>query len=183
MWRVVNWVKFERWQIEGGNLSKPRVNIHRLKPDEWKRLRRLRLKALMDAPNAFGSTLERAMGYSAENWYRQIEELVTFVAAIEGSDVGMARGAPDESDPKTAFLLSMWVTPEARGQAVGNQLVQAVAEWAQTMGFTQLVLDVADDNEPAIALYERMNFRPTGESGTLPPPRTHILEHRRALTL
>lgn len=159
------------------------MKIHRLTPDEWKRLKQIRLTALSDAPDAFGSTLERAQSYSAEDWFRHIGELPTFVATIDDTDVGMARGAPDESDPTMAFLISMWVATDARGHDVGEQLVQAVAGWARDTGFKQLALDVADDNKPAIALYNRMNFRPTGETGTLPPPRTHVTEHRRVLTL
>jgi len=51
------------------------------------------------------------------------------------------------------------------------------------IAFTRMELDVADKNANAVALYERWNFRPTGETGSLPAPRAHVLEHRRALML
>lgn len=143
----------------------------------------LRLAALRESPDAFGSTLRPAEQRRAAQWRQQVQEIATFVAVSAGIDVGLARVAPDETDPYSAFLLSMWVAPDARGQSVGEQLIQAVAGWARTAGFGQLLLDVADKNMPAVALYTRMNFQPTGKTGSLPPPRTHIREHRRALLL
>ena len=77
----------------------------------------------------------------------------------------------------------MWVAPELRGQGHGEQLIHAVISWARESGFARLVLDVADNNTPAIKLYRRMGFEPTAEVGTLPPPRQHITEHRMALSL
>ncbi len=77
----------------------------------------------------------------------------------------------------------MWVAPEARGAGVGLALAQAVTEWARGAGFATLRLDVADANEPAVRLYARAGFAPTGAVGALPPPRAHITEHERALDL
>jgi GNAT superfamily N-acetyltransferase len=159
------------------------MDIYRLTPREWARLKRLRLAALANAPDAFGSTHQAALSYDEADWQAQIGQLATFVASHDERDVGMARGVADEVDSTTALLVSMWVAPLARGQRVGEQLIDAVADWARRGNFVRLVLDVADDNESALALYARMNFLPTGEKGALPPPRGHILEHRRELSL
>ena len=112
-----------------------------------------------------------------------MKRLATFVAVKKQVDVGMARGIADENEPKQAFLLSMWVAPDARGRGVGEALIQAVAHWARAAGHSRLLLDVADVNQPAVDLYERMGFEPTGATGSLPSPREHIREHRRALDL
>jgi ribosomal protein S18 acetylase RimI-like enzyme len=77
----------------------------------------------------------------------------------------------------------MWVAPEARGQGVGNALVDVVIEHARLSGATRLLLDVADDNRQAIALYARKGFVPNGTTGSLPAPRYHIREHQRELRL
>jgi ribosomal protein S18 acetylase RimI-like enzyme len=112
----------------------------------------------MDSPNAFGSTLQDAAARSEADWHEQLEALATFVAVVDGQDVGTVRGAPDSTEPATALLISMWVAPRYRGRGVGERLVQSVVAWARSSGFSRLVLDVADDNEPALKLYSRVGL-------------------------
>jgi GNAT superfamily N-acetyltransferase len=77
----------------------------------------------------------------------------------------------------------MWVGPDVRGKGIGMQLIHAVVDWARTSGFSTLMLDVADLNLAAIALYSRAGFVRTGKTGTLPPPRQHLREFQMALKL
>ena len=159
------------------------MQIERLNSDAWERLKDLRTRSLTDAPDAFGTTLAEVAQLIETDWRQQLESLATFVAVHESIDLGIARGVTDHDKTDQALLVSMWVAPEARGRRAGERLIQTVAGWARETGHTRLVLDVADANLPAIALYERMGFSRTGETGALPPPREHILEHRRALDL
>ena len=161
----------------------PKCRIERLRPVDWARLKRLRIAALTDTPDAFGATVASAQARSPQQWREQVQSLPTFVAIINDNDVGLTRGAPHDKDPHSAMLISMWVAPEARGLGAGERLVETTAKWARSHGYARLMLDVTDDNAPAIALYARLNFQATGETGSLPPPRTHIREHRRALDL
>lgn len=157
--------------------------IERLNEHAADRLRLVRLRALEDAPDAFGSTFDEAAAKPVSDRRAQLRDLATFVAVHDGVDVGMVRGGPDQDRPGTAFLLSMWVVPEARGQGVGSALIDAVVAWARGAGFSRLVLEVGDGNCAAIALYARKGFTPTGVVGSLPPPRDHVLEHERVLDL
>jgi len=159
------------------------MEIQRLSAVEGTRLRAIRLRALRDAPDAFGTTFEEAAAFPAETWAAQIEALATFIAVGEGADVGMVRGAPDEQRSDVSWLISMWVAPEVRGQGAGEALIAALAQWARSRGSVELRLDVADQNAPAIGLYARSGFEPNGVRGTLPSPRTHIREHQRVLQL
>ncbi|MEE8167030.1 MAG: GNAT family N-acetyltransferase, partial [Myxococcota bacterium] len=110
-------------------------------------------------------------------------EIATLVAARDGLDVDLARCAPDDRSRDTAWLISMWVAPEARGAGVGEALIDAVVDWARSTGTARLLLDVGDDNGPARALYTRKGFAARSEVSTLPPPRDHIREHQLALKL
>ena len=159
------------------------LEIQRLNSTEGERWRSIRLAALHDAPDAFGTTLAEANAFPPELWSRQVGEFPTFIAVLDGVDVGVVRASSDIEQPGAAFLLSMWVAPDARGKGVGDELIDAVASWAEADGFSRLVLDVADANVSAIALYAGKGFEPTGDTGTLPSPRQHIREHRRALAL
>lgn len=159
------------------------MEVLRLGPDEGERLRSIRLAALREAPYAFASTLEETRARPPESWSQQLADLATFVATADSADTGMVRGGPYEGKPGDAILLSMWVSPTARGKGVGEALIDAVVDWARSEGFGRLLLEVADENAPAIALYDRKGFKPTGATTTLPPPREHIREHERALEL
>lgn len=156
-------------------------DIERLHDGEADRLKSIRLAALRDAPDAFGTTWEESVARTAEHWSEQLAELPTFVATVGGADVGMVRGARDDEQKDAAWLISLWVAPAARGARVGEALVDAVVGWARAEGFARLLLDVGDHNAPAIALYARKGFEPTGEVGALPAPRAHVVEHRRML--
>lgn len=159
------------------------LQIQRLLINEVKRLRTLRLAALKDAPDAFGSTFQDVATYSEATWRSQLQSLPTFVAVLDSMDSGIVRGAPHSEQTTVAYLLSMWVAPHARGQGIGEALTDSVIDWAHTAGYKQLVLDVSESNHFAISLYTRKGFKPTGVIGHLPPPREHILEWEMALDL
>ena len=157
------------------------LNIERLAADEGLRLRSIRLRALADTPDAFGTTYDEAAAQPLDSWTAQLQEIATFVAVVDGEDVGLVRGARDDLQPDSAWLISMWVSSEARGQGAGEALIDAVVEWARVSGARRVLLDVGDHNQPAIALYARKGFKPNGIIGSLPPPRSHIREHQREL--
>ena len=70
------------------------MGIQRLSLDECARLRAIRLIALQDAPQAFETTFQTAVAFPPESWQRQLQNLPTFVAVVDGVDSGMVRGAP-----------------------------------------------------------------------------------------
>ncbi len=154
------------------------VTVERAGPKDWKRYRNLRLSALTDAPDAFASTLEEEQCFTAETWRGRLtgETWVTFLGRIDDKDLGLATCGPYD---EAAGLYSMWVAPAARGQGLGDALVQAVIALAREKGHGELLLDVGDENPPAIRLYRRNGFRATGVAESLPPPRDHIKEHQR----
>lgn len=157
--------------------------IERLRRGDGPRLRAIRLRALADAPEAFGSTLGDAERRSADDWEAQVEALPTFVWRERDVDLGMVRGAPHDDEPDRGYLISMWVAPEARGRGIGAALIGAVVAWARGRGLGRLVLDVGVHNASARRLYERAGFVPTGATGALPPPRDHLPEVEMAIDL
>jgi len=163
--------------------SRGQGGIERLRPGDGLRLRALRFRALADAPEAFGSTLADAEARSADAWEAQARELPTFVWREGGVDLGMVRIAPHDRDRAFAYLISMWVAPEARGRGVGAALVDEVVAWARGRGLRRLYLDVGLHNAAARRLYERTGFVATGATGALPLPRSHLREIEMAIDL
>lgn len=161
----------------------PPITIRQLEPRDWRDFRELRLRALRDAPDAFGSTWAEEEAFPDARWHDRLSnpQSANFVGeSAELGFVGLAVGAPFDQH---AGLFGMWVDPRVRQSGLGTRLVEAVIGWAKGQGHAKMLLDVANQNAAAIALYRRLGFRPNGETGTMPPPRTHIQEHQLALTL
>lgn len=72
-----------------------------------------------------------------------------------GAPVGLvfARCAADEAE-----ILTLCVLPEGRRGGHGSRLLRGAMERAATYGAATLFLEVADDNEAALALYRRAGF-------------------------
>jgi len=160
-----------------------KVNVERAQISDWRRTRAVRLRALADLPDAFGSTLDHELKFRDEDWRQRLAsaDAATFLASLDGADLGIVVAA--RIDDGEAGLYAMWVAPEARGKGASDELIKYAVAWARACGFRRISLGVGDFNTPAIRLYDRHGFRPTGETGTLPPPRTHVTEHKRTLVL
>jgi GNAT superfamily N-acetyltransferase len=120
-------------------------------------LRQLRLHALTDAPEAFGSTYDREAARTTSDWQRWLSPGATFI--LEGADGprGIVACAHD-ADLAIVELMAMWVNPSARGSAGGDALVSAVLDWARREGATIVRLKVVEGNARARRFYERNGF-------------------------
>jgi ribosomal protein S18 acetylase RimI-like enzyme len=137
--------------------------IHRVGPSEWRRLREIRLRALSDAPYAFGSTFEAELAWEDDRWVASVEQLAWFIATDGNEAVGLIAGLRAEGDdPRCRAVISMWVDPRCRGSGTAQALFASLADWAVQDGATGLTLDVADTNERACRFYERLGFALTG---------------------
>jgi GNAT superfamily N-acetyltransferase len=129
------------------------IEIRRLVPDDWHAFRTMRLAMLAGAPDAFGTTFAEATAWAEARWRARLADVAQCMAWMDGAPAGTVGLADDE-------LISMWVEPRARGRGVGDALVAAVIATATGR---QVRLWVTVGNEPAIRLYTRHRFAPTGE--------------------
>jgi GNAT superfamily N-acetyltransferase len=151
------------------------VEIRRIRADEGLWLKALRLRALAEAPLAFGSNLAREEAFPESTWNERASgaasgsERATFIAIDAGQWVGMATGVANHPDgpDHSPMLISMFVDSSQRGRGVGAALVERVTEWARGIGAKSLHLWATSTNRSAIALYERCGFTPTGQSRPL----------------
>lgn len=135
---------------------------------DWTEFREIRLRSLLDSPDAFGSTYGEESSASEDAWRDwaagrwQSGTAAVFLAEDDGRAVGTATGAAYDAAPGEAHVYAMWVAPDARGVGVGRPLVEAIAEWARGRGCECLVLRVTETNEPARRLYAACGFAETG---------------------
>jgi len=138
-------------------------------PDDWQRLRDIRLDALREAPYAFASSYEREAAYPDQTWQERAQSGNSILAYLPGhgaEPMGLV-GSFDDG-PGQLHLVSMWVRPQARGQQLGAALVNAIVDRARARQLTRVHLWVTESNKPARRLYERCGFTPTGERQPLP---------------
>jgi GNAT superfamily N-acetyltransferase len=137
---------------------------------DWQVLRAIRLAALRDAPDAFGSTYAEQAASAEADWRRRISRGGTFFAyvpEVDGNEpAGLVGGFQEK--PDTVELVSLWVRPQARGLGVGEALVAAVIDWARARNATSVHLWLTEANQRARMLYERCGFSPTDERQPLP---------------
>lgn len=160
------------------------VTITLATPEDWSRTRDLRLAALTDSPDAFLHSLAEEERQPPSFWVDRIHRATaTLMASISGRDVGIAVVAPLRDSPGDAGLFGVWVNPDARGQGVGDALMEHAAKVARNDAFRRILLEVGDHNTAAVRLYERSGYVPTGHTARMDPPRAHITEHERVLVL
>jgi ribosomal protein S18 acetylase RimI-like enzyme len=157
---------------EGAAGSRAVIELSVLSPDDWPVWRRLRLAALAEAPEAFGSRLAdwQGEGDRAERWRDRLALPGSYnlVALLDDQPVGMASGVPAD-EPGVAELISMWVSPTARGRGVGDRLIQEIEKWARQGQAKVLRLSVMQGNKAAERLYRRCGFVGTAILGDVMP--------------
>jgi RimJ/RimL family protein N-acetyltransferase len=153
-----------------GNYAAP-MGIRRTTADDWRALREVRLAALADSPDAFGSTLEREHDADESDWLGWITgegwqgEVATFVAEEGSGFVGMATGFDPGDEPGVVHLFATWVRPDRRRAGIGRELVTAVVDWAGARpDVERVVLRVTASNEAAVRFYTSCGFVETSDA-------------------
>jgi len=138
------------------------VHVRRAAIGDEPTLRELRLQAMADAPDAFGSTYERELARTVDDWRRWLSPGATFILEHGGEARGLVACAQDTTDATVVQLMAMCVAPAARGTGAADALVSQVVAWADAHAARIVRLQVVEINGRARRLYERHGFRATG---------------------
>jgi GNAT superfamily N-acetyltransferase len=159
------------------------MQIRTLEPHGVNLHRDIRLQALRDAPDAFGTIASEAEAQPLSHW-EDLTRAVTvpgqqaMFLACEGDTVlGCTYGLLDRDRREVGRVGGMWVTSAARRQGVGRALLQAVMAWARGRHLQRLELWAPAHSPAAVALYQQAGFRETGQRKPLPTiPALQIIE-------
>jgi ribosomal protein S18 acetylase RimI-like enzyme len=149
------------------------VTIEPLMAEQWRDLKRLRIAALTDAPDAFSPTAAEAESQDDAYWQRGAaraadgESFRLFVARRDGAGLGLASAQCDAAG--IGHIGAMWVDPALRGAGVGARLFDAAVAFLKGRGCHAIELSVTESNVNAIALYTSRGFELTGEWQPLRP--------------
>ena len=133
----------------------------------------VRLRALQEAPYAFGSTYEKESQFADSEWLRRAEGMngergIGFLAMDGEVGCGIVGSFLDQSDPAVAHVVSMWAAPTHRHLGIGRMLISEVLMWARQRNAHTLRLMVTSNNASAIRFYEQLGFERTGRTEPYP---------------
>ena len=123
----------------------------------------VRLRSLADAPEAFGSTVERELAFTDDEWRARLRPPAVLVLD-GGRAVGLGGGF--EVRPGVVLVVAMWLEPTWRGQGLSRRVLDLVVDWAREHDF-EVELDVAREATAARAAYEKYGFVYTGDQARL----------------
>jgi ribosomal protein S18 acetylase RimI-like enzyme len=155
--------------------------IRRAESGDESLLLKIRLEALSESPDAFGSTLDRERARTPADWQKWLSPSATFVLETNTDPQGIVAGVPDATDPAVVHLMAMWVHPALRGSGAASALVRSVLAWAEGCGASSVRLDVIEGNDRACGLYEREGFRATGHITVRPRDGARELQMERRI--
>jgi ribosomal protein S18 acetylase RimI-like enzyme len=150
------------------------MRIDRIDEDDWAVFRELRLRSLLDEPDAYGSTYGEESSQTERSWrdwaagrWRGGAAAVFLGRGADDMPTGTITVAEYEAEPGTAWIYAMWVAPDARRAGIGRDLIDAAAAWARDRGCARLVLSVTETNAAARSFYEACGFAETGDRSPL----------------
>lgn len=139
------------------------VRIVPVTEDNWRTYRDVRLAALLDTPRAFANTYAVSAAYPDESWLARLTSMTVWLALDADRPVGTVAIWHDAHQPDDEiYLIGMWVSASVRGRGVGDLLVSTALDAAGEAGFRCVRLEVAEENLPAMRLYERHGFARDG---------------------
>lgn len=143
------------------------MKIRRLGAQDARNYLTIRLKALKNNPETFGSSYEEEKARPVEMYANRLssEESITYGAFLHNQLVGTVTLVREKyvKFRHRANIVGMYVDPENRGSGIGRLLLIEAIKQAQAIEeIEQLNLSVVTTNEPAKNLYTSLGFKVFG---------------------
>lgn len=147
------------------------VIIRPITKDDAETFFALRLEALQNNPEAYGSNYEdsvkkwTAESYTASRVPDVGSDDFIVTAELDGKLVGMI-GFYRDTYPKERHIGTIWgvyTAPAARRQGIGKKMLQAISDHAKNCDALAVInVAVITENQAAIKLYESVGFKAWG---------------------
>ncbi len=136
--------------------------VELLTPDQWQRVRAIRLRALEESGYAFGGTFEVESAEDEAMWRLKFEKNDFLIASVAGVDAAMLYIEVLKGDfGATCWIGGCWSDPNFRGNGLMRAMFTYIDE--QEKDWKVQGLGVWTDNFSAIAAYEKLGFVKMGE--------------------
>jgi ribosomal protein S18 acetylase RimI-like enzyme len=139
------------------------ILVRQLEANDADDYRNIRLAALKNEPDAFGSTYDAESTRTTEEFAQRLATSTAFGAYGDGQIVGLGgfKREAGAKDGHKAFVWGIYVDASWRGRGVASALMAAIIGSARE-SVEQLTLAVVRGNESALGLYRKFGFRVYG---------------------
>lgn len=165
--------------------SNSQSNIKLLNPQDLDAWKLIRLEALQDSPESFGSSYEEEVAHSDAEWVKGLNSSDIFGVFKDNNLVACA-GFFSLMTLKTkhrGVLWGMYTKPAYRGKGLACALIQTIIHHAKSR-VIQLHLTCVTSNVGALALYQKQGFKVYGtEPRALKIGNDYFDEHLMVLDL
>lgn len=146
------------------------VSIIILPPSRWPEYKAVRLNALENDPTAFATTYQEDAMMPDQEWQDRLKNATgqksyMLFAESEGKIIGMTGALLYQGQcvKHQATIVSVYVTPEYRGQGIAKKLMHGIIQCLQNdKKIVHVQLTVNINNTAAIKLYESFGFKKIG---------------------
>ena len=138
------------------------ILVEQIEPNDWERLRSIRLQALTESGHAFGGTFEVESAEDETAWRAKFEKNDFLIASVDGVDGAMMYIEILNGDfGATCWVGGCWSDPRFRGKGLMRAMFTFIDQ--QNKDWKIQGLGVWTDNYNAIAAYEKLGFVRMGE--------------------
>lgn len=136
--------------------------VETLTPENWSRLRSLRLAALADSEEIYGD-LKLEQGFTSKQWQQLLIEQNWAALVVDGKDVGLVTARPTPPERYgDCWIKSWWIHPNYRGKGGAKHLHDWLIQLCKLKNWQMMALGVFERNSSAISSYERLGFHHVG---------------------
>jgi len=146
----------------------PLVYVAALGPDDWERLRDVRIRSILTEP-ALTWAWARESAFKEQHWRLRLSGARWWVAVDDG-DVGLLSLIQEPGAPaRERHLTALWVDPAARRRGAGSALVEAAVDDARAQdGVVALTVWAPTADDAVGRFLDAVGFTATGEAVAAP---------------
>ena len=110
------------------------IHIRGLRHDEWQNLLKIRLEAITNHPNYFGSTPEKTLKITQSEWHDRINSNHSRIFGLfdDNDLIGITGIVKHNAKPGHAIMIMSYIKPNYRKQGLSELLYQARIDWAKS---------------------------------------------------
>lgn len=140
------------------------ITIRLLEAQDWELFRAIRLEALAESPQFFGSSYAQENQFTEQQWQERVYQhnRTAHFGLFRGENIiGLTGIVLDRDDPagRTALLIASYIQPAYRRRGLSDLLYQARIDWAKKHpSIDKIVVSHRSDNVASQHANQRHGF-------------------------